>query len=109
MTESNIDSILPVLIAGARLPGLFLVAAPTYRRIPFFLFEAGPCHDHRQDYGITLRQWAYEPLPRALGEIDTKTAIGSFKRSVAVDALIGGIGRIEVGSHGCEHRGDPCA
>lgn len=93
------DAIMcPFLIVGAGLSGLSLAALLAHKQVPFIVLEASSRHDKTQGYGITLRRWAYEPIIRALlvGD-DFAGAVEAFKRHVAVDAEIGGIGRIEAG------------
>ena len=95
--EMTDNETMPVLIAGCGLSGLSLAAVLRHRKVPFMLFEAGSRYGEAQGYGITLRKWAYEPFLRALDESDIEHAIEGFKRNVAVDAPIGGSGRIEAG------------
>lgn len=97
MPEALHDTSLPILIVGAGLSGLSLAAVLTNRRVPFILLEADARHTYAQDYSVTLRRSAYEPLLRALDEVNMEAARHAFGLAVTVDASIGGIGRVGEG------------
>lgn len=90
MVDVIIMSHPQISIIGAGISGLVLGRCLLHRGIPFALFErdAASSRTARYSYGITLHSWAYRPLLKYL-EIDEKT----FKKSLAVDAPVGGTGQ----------------
>jgi 2-polyprenyl-6-methoxyphenol hydroxylase-like FAD-dependent oxidoreductase len=80
---------LPVLIIGAGLAGLTVARALLRSKIPAIVFEAS-AQGRSPGYGLTLRPAAYRPLLEVLS-IDETT----FKQRVAVDAAIGGSGKVQ--------------
>ncbi|KAL6804202.1 hypothetical protein J3E68DRAFT_392791 [Trichoderma sp. SZMC 28012] len=82
----------PVRIIGAGIGGLTLGRCLLKYGIPAVLYERKPSNPHH-DYGITLHAPSYMPLLDILG-MDEFT----FRRSIAVDGLLGGSGNIESGS-----------
>lgn len=96
MATTQDDSNLSVLIAGAGLSGPSLAACLARHRLPFTIFEVARPHA-AQPYAITLQRWAYEPLIHALVMHNPDAAIQAFRRDVAVDARVGGTGRVDAG------------
>jgi len=70
------------------LGGLTLARVLVKRGVPFTLYERTSCAP-RHGYGITLHAYAYRPLLELLNMDET-----TFKRCVAVDATLGGTGRM---------------
>lgn len=91
---------LPVSIVGAGISGLTLGRCLLSRGIPAVIFEKCRYSVHRNNYGITLHARTYRPLLKIL-KIDETT----FKQRVAVDAAVGGEGRLT----SSEGSSDPCA
>jgi 2-polyprenyl-6-methoxyphenol hydroxylase-like FAD-dependent oxidoreductase len=84
---------LQVSIVGAGTAGLVLGRCLRHLGIPAVLFEKSRNSPHRNNYGITLHAQTYRPLLQILGLDET-----GFKRRVAVDAQVGGTGRVGSGS-----------
>lgn len=79
----------PIAIVGAGLAGLTLARCLLQRGIPTVLLEK-VASSPRHSYGITLHPWAYKPLLQVL-QMDERT----FRRRIAVDGPVGGIGRLD--------------
>lgn len=85
-----------ISIIGAGLSGLVLGRCLLQRGIPCVLFEREAVRagsgsgSTRHGYGITLHPWAYKPLLRYLN-----TDESTFRERLAVDAGVGGDGRID--------------
>ncbi|KAF2821897.1 FAD/NAD(P)-binding domain-containing protein [Ophiobolus disseminans] len=77
-----------IIIVGAGLSGLTLGRCLLKRGIPAVLYERADS-PARYSYGITLHASTYAPLLKVL-DVDEK----DFKSRVAVDASIGGTGKI---------------
>jgi len=98
---SAIDRTLPsmsqpqISIIGAGLSGLVLGRCLLQHGISSVLFDQGVARSGstRHGYGITLHPWAYKPLLKYL-DLDE----GTFRKRLAVDAAVGGVGRIESNS-----------
>lgn len=80
---------LPVLIIGAGLAGLSLDKVLRHQGLPVVVFESSSS-DRTQGYGITIRQFAYEPLLKELGCTPEE-----LKRRSATDKEVGGTGMID--------------
>jgi 2-polyprenyl-6-methoxyphenol hydroxylase-like FAD-dependent oxidoreductase len=78
----------PLAIIGAGLTGLTLSRALLSRGIPSIIYEKA-ASTPRHNYGITLHPSSFRPLLKTFG-IDED----SFRRKVAVDAMIGGVGSV---------------
>ena len=85
-----------ISIVGAGLSGLVLGRCLLTRGISSVLFEREVARtgSPKHGYGITLHPWAYRPLLKYL-DIDETL----FRKKLAVDSTIGGIGRIESHAH----------
>lgn len=79
----------PVRIIGAGIGGLTLGRCLLKHGVPAVLYERMPSSP-RHGYGITLHASSYRPLLDILG-LDEWT----FRRRIAVDGSLGGIGNIE--------------
>lgn len=80
---------LPVLIIGAGLAGLSLAKVLRRHGVPVVVFESSSS-DRTQGYGITIRQFAYDPLLKEVG-----CSPEELKRASATDREAGGTGRID--------------
>jgi 2-polyprenyl-6-methoxyphenol hydroxylase-like FAD-dependent oxidoreductase len=80
---------LRVLIVGAGPAGLVLGRCLHHRGIPAIIYEKAKPSPHRNSYGITLYAQFYRPLLKVL-DLDETT----FRKRVAVDAQIGGMGKV---------------
>ncbi|KAE8452095.1 hypothetical protein EG329_002261 [Mollisiaceae sp. DMI_Dod_QoI] len=80
---------IPVLIIGAGLAGLSLAKVLRRHGIPAVVFESSSS-DRTQGYGITIRQFAYDPLLKELGRSPEE-----LKRASATDKEAGGTGMID--------------
>ena len=85
-----------ISIIGAGLAGLVLGRCLLHRGISSVLFEREVARtgSTRHGYGITLHPWAYRPLLKYLDLDETL-----FRKKLAVDSAVGGVGRIESRSH----------
>lgn len=83
---------LQISIIGAGIAGLVLGKCLAKRGIPAVLFERDAFRPSspRHNYGITLEPWAYRHLLPYL-DLDDRT----FRSKIAVDAAVGGTGRVE--------------
>ncbi|CAF9920304.1 MAG: hypothetical protein GOMPHAMPRED_002049 [Gomphillus americanus] len=88
-----------ICIVGAGISGLVLGRCLLRRGIQAVLFEKSRSTPTRNKYGITLYAAAYRPLLRLL---DIEESY--FRNKVAVDASIGGHGRIGSGKDSNEFR-----
>ncbi|KAI1079861.1 FAD-dependent monooxygenase [Whalleya microplaca] len=80
----------PILIIGAGISGLAIARQLSNHGIPNIVFEAsGP--DRSQGFAISLREWGYEALLSALGDLPVR----SLTRRVAPDRHLGGSGWID--------------
>ena len=84
----------PVLIIGAGLSGLSLARTLLARNVPIRVFEASP-QARKHSYGITLLDWAYEPLASGL----KLGSVKAFKAATATDSPVGGSGVIKPDYH----------
>lgn len=80
----------PVLIIGAGIAGLTLGRLLTNAGVDNIVFEASE-PDRQQGYSISLRDWGYEALLGALGDI----SIATLLKAVAPDRRIGGAGWLD--------------
>ncbi|KAK4957292.1 hypothetical protein LTR10_005252 [Elasticomyces elasticus] len=82
---------MTINIIGAGLSGLVFGRCLRKRGIPFAIYDRDTASQgsSRHNYGITLYPWAFRPLLKYL-DIDETT----FRRTLAVDAASGGVGRI---------------
>ncbi|KAK3641877.1 hypothetical protein LTR56_000035 [Elasticomyces elasticus] len=82
---------MTINIIGAGLSGLVFGRCLRKRGIPFTIYDRDTATQGstRHKYGITLYPWAFRPLLKYL-DIDEIT----FRKTLAVDAAIGGVGRI---------------
>lgn len=80
-----------ISIIGGGLAGLTLSRCLRHHGIPSIIFEkdSAAAASKRYNYGITLWSAAYSPLLNLLGLDDA-----DFRREVAVDAGVGGVGRV---------------
>ena len=79
----------PVIILGSGIAGLTLGRCLSQKGIPSIIYERATSSP-RHNYGITLHEWAYNPLLQAL-KVDEHT----FRRRIAVDSLYhAGTGKI---------------
>lgn len=79
----------PILIIGAGISGLTVARLLTNAGIPCIVFEASPSRS--QGYAISLRDWGFRTLLKALGNIP----LTSLTRAVAPDRHIGGWGWLD--------------
>ncbi|KAI1380220.1 FAD-dependent monooxygenase, partial [Hypoxylon crocopeplum] len=80
----------PILIIGAGISGLAAARQLTNHGIPNIVFEAsGP--QRSQGFSISLREWGYEALLSALGDLTVR----NLTRGVAPDRHLGGSGWID--------------
>ncbi|KAK5174079.1 uncharacterized protein LTR77_001159 [Saxophila tyrrhenica] len=84
-----------ISIIGAGVSGLVLGRCLLHRGIPAVLYDkdAPRSGSARHGYGITLHRETYKPLLKYIGLDET-----AFRRRVAVDSAVNGIGRIS--NHG---------
>ncbi|KAK5743308.1 hypothetical protein LTR17_002787 [Elasticomyces elasticus] len=82
---------MTINIIGAGLSGLVFGRCLRRRGIPFTIYDRDTTTQGstRHNYGITLYPWAFRPLLKYL-DIDEVT----FRKTLAVDAAVGGVGRI---------------
>jgi 2-polyprenyl-6-methoxyphenol hydroxylase-like FAD-dependent oxidoreductase len=83
----------PIVIVGAGLGGLTLSRALRSHGIASVIYERSK-NVPRNNYAITLHPSCYMPLSRMLGLEET-----DFRKSVAVDAALGGQGRLHHSSY----------
>lgn len=81
---------LPILIVGAGISGLAHARLLSRHSVPHLIFEKEP-RLARQGFGITARDWAWDPL---LAQVGISEA--DFVRRVAVDGAVGGKGELEL-------------
>lgn len=82
------DSKRPILIVGAGLSGLTIARLLSNHDIPVCVFEQST-PDRSQGFGITVRDWAFNPL---LEELGSTTSTRDFQLAVATDGSVGGSG-----------------
>lgn len=80
----------PILIIGAGLSGLALARLLTNANVPNIVFEAS-ARTRDQGFSISLREWGYEALLEALGDVP----LSRLTRGVAPDRALGGSGWID--------------
>ena len=88
MLSSDFKHMPPITIAGAGIAGLTLGKCLAHKGVPSLLLERYNSSP-RYNYGITLHPWAYRPLLQVL-QMDEST----FRETLSIDTLHGGIGRI---------------
>lgn len=81
---------MQISIIGAGISGLVLGRCLLQRGIRAVLFEKSRQSQNRNSYGITLHANSYRPLLKIL-ELDES----AFRKRVAVDAGVGGEGRVD--------------
>ncbi|KFA46911.1 hypothetical protein S40293_03642 [Stachybotrys chartarum IBT 40293] len=79
----------PISIIGAGIGGLTLARCLRHHGVPAVVYERMPSIA-RHSYGITLHASSYKPLLDVLNMDEH-----AFKRSIAVDGLLGGTGAID--------------
>jgi 2-polyprenyl-6-methoxyphenol hydroxylase-like FAD-dependent oxidoreductase len=77
-----------VLIIGAGISGLACGRILNVHRVPNIIFQIFPKF-RRQDYGISLRSWAYSHFLEQL-----RISSNAFKAATSTDAPVGGNGYI---------------
>lgn len=82
-------SALPISIVGAGISGLVLGRCLLHRGIQAVIFEKSRHSTHKNNHAITLHAHSYRPLLQILN-LDEP----AFKQRVAVDAGVGGEGRL---------------
>lgn len=82
----------PILVIGGGLSGLVVARLLTRHDIPVIVFEQSS-RDRSQGHGITLRDWAFEPLLQEMGGAVT---VEELQRAVATDRGLGGTGWVDL-------------
>ncbi|OJI79836.1 hypothetical protein ASPTUDRAFT_939265 [Aspergillus tubingensis CBS 134.48] len=90
-TATTNNTTKPILIVGAGLAGLAVARLLTNSGIPNIVFEASQ-QNRSQGFSISLRDWGYSALLRALGDVSFR----SLTRGVAPDRHIGGSGYVDL-------------
>lgn len=82
----------PILVIGGGLSGLTVARLLTRHDIPVIVFEKSS-RGRSQGHGITVRDWAFEPLLQEMGGALT---IEDLQRAVATDRGVGGTGWVDL-------------
>lgn len=88
--KTNTPSTSPILIIGAGISGLVTSRLLTNSGIPNIVFDAST-PDRSQGFAISLHEWGYVTLLKALGGLPLK----ALTRGVATDGDLGGTGWID--------------